>query len=326
LFVFSPPAPPPQAPPRRGVCENNVKQLVLGMNNYEASFHYLPHNQGTTSKTDGTPPQGYPNVDGYSWIGQILPYIEELPVYNHIKFDQKLNYIDATPGGIYNNLQAAQQKITTLICPSDIGTGGLIGLTNDSLMYPNPPAPIGWTNYKACAGSNWLYTVDPSTGIFRQATPPYPPLAPNNKGRNHDNPDGLDHGNGIICRNNLDLVKNPNARPILTADNDIRDGRSRTFAIGEVVVKLCNYNAWYWFDGTTATCGIPLNYRNSNSNPPNPADATYLYYSYGFSSRHPSIGVFGMCDGSVKYIRDDIDPLVYQAQATIDAGELFNDD
>jgi len=309
---------------RRSQCENNIKQLGLAMNNYESAMGYLPNNQGSTGKTDGTPPQGYPNVDGYSWISKILPYMDELPVSNHIKFNQKLNYVDATPGGIYNNLQAAQQKIDTLICPSDTGTGGLIGLTNDSFMYPNPPTPIGCTNYKACAGSNWKYCVlDPSTGIQTLATPPYLPLAPYNKGRNHDNPDGLDHGNGIICRNNNPDPTNKNFRPILTADNDIRDGRSRTFAIGEVIVSVCNYNAWYWFDGTTATCGIPLNYRISKSNPPNPADATYLYYSYGFSSRHPSIAVFCMCDGSVQDVHDDIDPSVYQAQATIDAGEIF---
>ena len=94
------------------------------------------------------------------------------------------------------------------------------------------------------------------------------------KCRNHVDPnnaanvaDGLDHGNGIICRNNNPDPTNKNFKPLLTADNDIRDGRSRTFAIGEVVVSFCNYNAWYWFEGTTATCGIPLNYKNPDSNP-----------------------------------------------------------
>ena len=319
----------------RSTCENNLKQLGLGINNYEAAFRYFPHNQGTTSKTDGTQPQGYPNVDGYSWISQILPYIEQRPLYDHIKFDQPLNYTDASG---YNNLLAAQQKITALICPSDPG-GSSLGFTNDSLMYPSPPAPIGTTNYKACAGSNWKYSVDPTTGILSLATPPYPPLAPYNKGRGHDipgggydangSPDGLDHGNGVICRNNLvstnrDVHKHPNAWPILTADNDIRDGRSRTFAIGEVVVKSSNYNAWYWFDGTTATCGLPFNYKNPAA--PAVSDPTYIFSTYGFSSRHPSLGNFCMCDGSVKNVRDDIDPFVYQAQATIDAGELFNDD
>jgi prepilin-type N-terminal cleavage/methylation domain-containing protein len=299
---------------RRGQCENNIKQLGLAMQNYESAFRYLPHNQGTTDH------QGYPNVDGYSWITLILPYMEELPVYNHIKLDQKLDYIDTSTSGIYNNLKAAQQKITTLICPSDYSNNNT-GLTTDSIMYPNPPNPIGSTNYKACAGSNWLYSVNSATQQLEN-TPTLPP-SPYDKGRNATNPDGLDHGNGIICRNNLNSSTD---RPILTADNDIRDGRSRTFAIGEVVVTLCNYNAWYWFDGTTATCAIPLNYKNPAAYPPKPADSTYLYYTYGFSSRHPSIGVFGMCDGSVKHISENIDPTVYQAQATIDAGELFNDD
>ncbi len=311
---------------RRNECVNNNKQLGLAMSNYESAFRYLPHNQGTTGKTNGTPPDGYPNVNGFSWISQILPYIEMRPVFDRIKFDQKLNYVSTTTGS-YNNLQAAEQKIPALVCPSDAGVA-LPGFTDDSLMYPNPPAPahIGSTNYKACAGSNWAYTVDPSTGTLSPAAAPYLPLAPYNKGRNHDNPDGLDHGNGIICRNNLDLIKNPNAKPILTADNDIRDGRSRTFAIGEVVVKLCNYNAWYWFEGTTATCGLPLNYKNPAASPPNPSDATYMYYSYGFSSRHPWVANFCMCDGSVKSVSNDVDPFVYQSQATIDAGELFNDD
>ena len=322
----------------RSTCENNLKQLGLGMNNYEAAFRYFPHNQGSTGKTDGSLPIGYsPDtkstcVNGYSWISQILPFMEQRPLYDHIKFDQPLNYVDAT-GGLYNNLQAAQQKITALICPSDAGVLSP-GFTNDSLMYPNPPIlaptppnqqlPIGTTNYKACAGSNWKYSVNPSTGNLSPAVQPYPPLAPYNKGRNNNNPDGLDHGNGIICRNNNPDPTNKNFKPILTADNDIRDGRSRTFAIGEVVVKLCNYNAWYWFDGTTATCGLPFNYKNPAA--PTVNDPTYIFSTYGFSSRHTSLGNFCMCDGSVKTVREDIDPFVYQAQATIDAGELFNDD
>jgi prepilin-type N-terminal cleavage/methylation domain-containing protein/prepilin-type processing-associated H-X9-DG protein len=298
---------------RHTQCVNNIKQLGYGMQNYESSFRYLPHNQGTTD-TIATCTGTYPKVDGYSWIAEILPYIEETNVFNRIKFDKELDYNDAP----YNNLQAAQQKITILICPSDSNTSGL---TTNSLMYPNQP--VGSTNYKACAGSNWAYSVDPATGNLTPATPPYPPLAPNNKGRNHDNPDGLDHGNGIICRNNLDLTTDPNAKPILTADFDIRDGGSHTFAIGEAVVGLCNYNAWYWYNGTTATCAIPLNYKNPAAIMPNPNDWTY---TYAFRSRHPMGANFCMCDGSAKFVTETVDPAVYQAQATIDAGELFNDD
>jgi prepilin-type processing-associated H-X9-DG protein len=84
-------------------------------------------------------------------------------------------------------------------------------------------------------------------------------------------------------------------------------------------VGKCNYNAWYWFNGTTATCGLPLNYKNPDAIPPNPNDWTY---TYGFHSLHPVGANFCMCDGGVKFVSDQIDSAVYQAQATIDAGEL----
>jgi prepilin-type processing-associated H-X9-DG protein len=294
---------------RRAQCVNNIKQLGLGMLHYESRSVYLPNNQGTTD-TIATCTGSYQRIDGYSWISQVLPYIEELNIYTRIKFDKDLNYKVAP----YDNLLAAQQKINILICPSaDTGTG----LTTSSLMLPG--TSVGYTNYKACAGSNWKYFVDPDTGNLSNT--PTLPQPPNNKGKNGTNPDGLDHGNGIICRNNLDPA-NPSARPILTADADIRDGRSHTFAIGEALLVACNYNAWYWYNGTTATCAIPVNYKNPAAVTPNPTDWTY---TYGFRSRHPMGANFCMCDGSVKFILDSDDTTVYQAQATIDAGELFSD-
>ncbi len=295
---------------RRTQCLNNIKQLGLAMLQYESKFNYLPHCQGTTRD------QGYPNVDGYSWITMILPHIEGENIYTRIDMKQKLDYVDTAPGGVKNNLLAAQQKINILVCPSDDSKAGT---TTSSLMYPNPPPPtvIGSTNYKACCGSNWKYSVDPNTNQL-SATP-----QPAVKGRGSNlppplNADGLDHGNGIICRNNLDPA-DPKAHPILTAMLDIRDGTSHTFGIGEAVVSECHYNGWYWFNGTTATCGIPLNYRNPASIVPNPNDWTY---TYAFRSRHGIGANFFMCDGSAEFVSNTIDIAVYQAQGTIDSGEL----
>ena len=47
----------------------------------------------------------------------------------------------------------------------------------------------------------------------------------------------------------------------MTANMDIRDGASKTFLAGEAVPEYCGWSLWFWFDGSTATCGIPLNYR-----------------------------------------------------------------
>jgi prepilin-type processing-associated H-X9-DG protein len=132
------------------------------------------------------------------------------------------------------------------------------------------------------------------------------------KGRNSGNTptgtDGLDHGNGIICRNALTVT---NTRIFVTTDRDIRDGRSRTFAIGESVPEWCEFSAWFSYEGAIATCGIPLNYdeigrrRSENRLYPD-----YLpYYSRGFMSRHPGGANFCMCDGSVTFISSDIEYL-----------------
>jgi prepilin-type N-terminal cleavage/methylation domain-containing protein/prepilin-type processing-associated H-X9-DG protein len=312
---------------RRTQCQNNIKQLGLAMQKYETYMNYLPHNQGTTDHGSYNTVE----VDGYSWITLILPHIEEQNIYNRINKKEILSYVDPKPGSIINNLLAAQQMISVLLCPSD--TFGDKGTTTKSLMYPNPPAPIeiGVTNYKACAGTNWKHSVNRATMAFQLNVPPTLPVPPTptiltNKtyvGRDatKDPNDGLDNGNGIICRNYLDPAV-PNARPLLTADPDIRDGRSHTFAIGEVIVSACNYNAWYWFDGTTATCALPLNYKNPGATPPDPNDWTY---TYGFHSRHLVGANFCMCDGSVTFIANNIDLDVYQAQATYNAGELLSD-
>ena len=91
-----------------------------------------------------------------------------------------------------------------------------------------------------------------------------------------------------------------------TTNMDIRDGASKTFLAGEAVPAWCGWSLWYWFDGSTATCGIPLNYRIPGKAPDdNSAD---WKDTYGFMSRHPGGANFAMCDGSVSFINELICP------------------
>ena len=78
----------------------------------------------------------------------------------------------------------------------------------------------------------------------------------------HGNADGVDHGNGVICRGGGPATDGGVA-PIVTTNMDIRDGASKTFLLGEAVPAWCGWSLWFWFDGSTATCGIPLNFRVS---------------------------------------------------------------
>ena len=102
---------------------------------------------------------------------------------------------------------------------------------------------------------------------------------------------------------------------------DIRDGASKTFLAGESVPEWCGWSLWFWFDGSTATCGIPLNLSTVSRSDAGKQLANNWQDSYGFMSRHKGGANFAACDGSVHYIHEQIDLQVYQALATIDGNE-----
>ena len=88
---------------RRSACMNNMRQMALGLHNYESSNGYFPsgHQIGKTwynAFQRETPPSGfvpggtYPNAGAFwSWSTRIAPYIE---------FDNMYVLINFTPSGV----------------------------------------------------------------------------------------------------------------------------------------------------------------------------------------------------------------------------------
>jgi prepilin-type processing-associated H-X9-DG protein len=161
----------------------------------------------------------------------------------------------------------------------------------------------GVNNYKSCAGGNWNW--GDHVGVV-QPSGPYP---------NSNN--GLDQGNGIICRNS------GNDRLCYEKLANITDGTSTTFAVGECVPAWSTHSWWFWFNAATATCGIPLNYRIENGDQwmSTAAQAGDWTRNYSFFSRHPGGAQFAMCDASTRFISNSVDLIVYRATATISGGE-----
>jgi len=348
---------------RRATCTNNMKQIGLAMANYEGIHKMFPINWGKTqvSKNDPTPTTGYLSV-GHSWLSMLLPFLEEKPTYNRIKFGEPISYV----AGSYKNLYVAQQAMPPFMCPSDINVKNGVDKVEPAWIgenlvsnWPNTDpeeGKLGITNYKACAGMNWPVTVNPNTQVRDETVRIY-----GETGRNSGNPTGkpiappreaweLDHGNGVICRGNIALS---NWTYYATSMRDIPDGTSKTFAFGESVSGYCQASSWFSYEGAAATCGIPLNYRERIGTAPNfrtvlPEENRFdVFYSRGFHSRHPGGAHFCMCDGSVQFISDDIEylapydpasaisstykftidgvdylPGVYMKMATIDGNEL----
>ena len=287
---------------RRMQCSNNVKQLALAFHNYESTTKSLPINYATRGQL-GFPNNG-PGIanSGRSWMQMVLPYIEQTNLYNKITFTvglQPKNSAPTTPIGL--NRIAAQTIVPAFLCPSDESNNSGILDNRSDLNETNAPADA-WavTNYKACAGSNW------NAGVFSWNNSGATGVG----GKNPNQSDGLNLGNGVICSNQT----NVNAP---TRMRDIVDGTSNTYVLGEALAGWSQWNWWYNPNAVTATCAIPLN--RVLKVPKNLGDWPN---NYSFASRHTGGGNFGLGDGSVRFVSDSIDTFTYRAYATISSGEV----
>jgi prepilin-type N-terminal cleavage/methylation domain-containing protein/prepilin-type processing-associated H-X9-DG protein len=319
---------------RRAQCNNNMHQIMLAVMNYESGQRQFPNSWGIVASASPCPPSTsgtmVTNPTGVSWMTLILPYIDEGPLYNTIMTAPASAYLTYSDGNGYNNSVAAQTPIKSFTCPSDIGKASGVGGSTASMLGGG----FASTNYKACAGCNWTTNLD-TTAVLTTTPGLADPVKGQSQvawptGRNSGSADGLDLGNGLICRGG---GTSAGGTPVLTLAADVRDGLSKTIALGESINMFCSWSAWYWFEGTIGTCGIPLNYQNVWNRTANPPYKPYTPLTYattgwtvnmGYMSRHPGGANIFMADGSGKFLSENIDLTVYRSLATIDGGELVS--
>src|SRR5262249_34989272 len=115
---------------RRAQCVNNLKQLVLAASNY--------HDVNLSFPTQ----IGYPPLPGtsddtrVSWLLQILPQMEQVPMFNAYNF----SWASATDScwNSARNTTVLSAKINTFLCPSSAGDAMLAGQGD----YAGLPAPV----------------------------------------------------------------------------------------------------------------------------------------------------------------------------------------
>ncbi len=139
---------------RRSTCKNNLKQLGLAIQNYHDTHRTFPMN---TRNVTGT--------NGFSWIAQSLPYLDQTPLYKKLNFNQKLTSAVNRP--------VIQTPIPTLLCPTDPTTAVRSDLAN-WWAWPAEPTPgtvgrgpAGVTCYMGYQG-DWFDT-NPPDGVFERS-------------------------------------------------------------------------------------------------------------------------------------------------------------
>jgi prepilin-type N-terminal cleavage/methylation domain-containing protein len=274
---------------RRAQCQNNLKQIALGLHEYHTAHGELP--QATYYNETG-----HPRVGGL-WTILIMPYIEEQNL--HDRFNLKV----ADPMIAPVNRLLIRTHISTFICPSDPAAQQPI-MTGRSISHPgiNPDEALGlW--YPVSMGP-----TSTDTCVFC----PFPknsPTAPDSyccQGWNYGTRNPENNSVGMFGR-----------FPAGFKFSQVTDGLSSTFMVGETLPEQCVYNTAFAPNFPLAGTAIPLNVLN---------ESRLAYGEHvracGFKSRHPGGAQFAMGDASVQFITEEINYRLYNELGTREGGEV----
>ncbi|MEM9186251.1 MAG: DUF1559 domain-containing protein [Planctomycetota bacterium] len=306
---------------RRMSCTNNLKNLSLACLNHHDVQGHFPVSMGFTQANDGS--QGAGPAAG--WILQVLPQIEEQPLYDQFKQGGAFEGTwqigrgrSPAPGfglgSINNGISVPELMATQLVmlqCPSD---QSVLELSTD--QYGWPTTPVALTSYKGNIGDTVVGETNGTTftnaasqfpsGVYDQTTPPF----------TTDNDCHRDtRCRGVFYRQSW---RRPVTIPRIT------DGTSKTFLIGEDVPAYNFHSAAFYSDGDWCSCNTPIN--NLLALGPDQVDPVFWWEQRGFRSLHPGGANFSLADGSVRFVSESVDNVLYRTTCTRDAGELVNEE
>jgi len=336
---------------RRIQCTNNLKQIGLAFANYESANSIYP----LGAMVIGTSPQNTSwgsetGNNGVSWVGLVLPYLEQNTVFNAINFSQSI-----AGNSTYNNLPCTPDffatawytRLSVLSCPSDGDQEGFrnfgSGNGNGQDISQAPPAPPGGgtpmvavSDYGVSFGDNYCIGAL-NIGVTFPTETPYT-LWPNPPGYPRIGWPGY-QGTYADINGQLPPVGAPGAlRGMFDVNNGqsvklagVTDGTSNTIAAGEVLpAQRADNNVWEWNSGGYGTT-VPISYPCTVSctvagwGSSNWASRC-AYTNTGFKSHHPGGANFVFVDGSVHFLKQTIDMHTYCALGSRAGGEVISAD
>jgi prepilin-type N-terminal cleavage/methylation domain-containing protein len=271
---------------RRMSCSNNQKQIAIALHNYHDTYQTLPWAASA----------GF----GFTYHAHLLPYMEQMPLYNIIEFQESGAGQDSTPNSSFTIL--AKAVIPTLQCPTDP-----VGKRWNQSVNNITGRAVG--NYMGCAGSNVKSDSLVASGSI-----------------------DVRNSNGALLVFHMTSTVNRDG-PIRLAG--ITDGTSNTFFGGESpflltsVCTTCDRMHNYSYDIDAANSGTsggdfsevvcstyyPMNRSASKAS----VGATERELSFG--SYHPNGCVMHLADGSVRFVSQNVNLAAWQAYGSRNGGE-----
>jgi prepilin-type N-terminal cleavage/methylation domain-containing protein/prepilin-type processing-associated H-X9-DG protein len=262
---------------RRTQCRNNLHQIGIAMHNYHDTYQLFP--PGWIGVTDAQ--QDVNGGSGLAWSSLILPQIEQTAA----GFMSKEKNGKAPPlnpnVGISDPTDSTLQPyvIPLYRCPSDVGPETVSVAVNPPHTNPNLPVTFATSNYIASFGSTDYHPC--YTNAVGVACP----------------------GNGVFFLNSRTSVAN------------VRDGTTYTMMVGERRTNMTTSPPiqGMWFGAPPG--GVESVGRVLGSTDQPPDDPAQHFEAY--SSMHGNGVNLLLCDGSVQFVIDSVNPQLWQALATI---------
>jgi prepilin-type N-terminal cleavage/methylation domain-containing protein len=289
-----------RAAARRIQCVNNLKQLGIGMMNHH--------------DVQGTFPWGAKNSPAQSWVLLVLPYLEQVQMYNA----GNLSLASTS----FENSTVAQAKLSVFNCPSD-PLAGATWLSTNPATIPNR--------------SKGNYVVNWGNSDYEQNMTTADSFAPANLGG---------FGSVTSIRGPF-RVNNTTTAITPYGIRDILDGSSNTMMASEIRIVAdfgsksdARGDIWsgttkcgYMFTTATTPNSLVPDQLDGKNGCPNPTSDPPCFQATGAQrefnaarSRHAGGVDVLCCDGSVKFIKDSISLSVWRALSTKDGGEIISAD
>jgi prepilin-type N-terminal cleavage/methylation domain-containing protein len=279
---------------RRLQCANHLKQIASAVASYEIAMKTLP--PGNFAATWGVCPGTHPPVDSAdsedraNWLILLLPYLEKNVLAK--------NYHEGAANEDIQNRPLRETAVAEYVCPSDpensrlqipaMGPGA-----EDALNVPYQPG-----SYRAMAGrSDGAVFLD--GGYFTSFPRRY--------------------------RGPIHVVGIANYTP--ERYKDIRDGASQTLMAGESVTRsnpgfrtLWAYS-YAFYSLSSATPQARVLWGDYDRCQAEEGEGWSFPCRRGWGGGHRGGINFTLCDGSVHFVVDEIDPELFAELATIDGRE-----
>jgi len=329
-------------------CGNNMKQIALGMHNFESARTHFPGLGGDATGTIG-------QDRAFSPLASVLPYIEQAGLQTLIDFQKPAILGPQFYRGILNPAHdaAAATKVTLFLCPSDSQNPEFT--FTDSVGYRAAATPSGGPTF-TMAGTNYVFNI--GSGAAGNSPTPF---------AYYDSQFKTDGMYWYGSRTNFRDMTDGSSNTLMVAESLLGPGGANVTSAtppdgaapprhyvglvtstftpggaptggwivgGSLIVARpseCDTGSRAWTTNRGSTWfwgGRDWNVAFNTALQPNdtrPDCGAHGRGYFGARSRHTGGVNVAFCDGSVRFVRDGVDPTAWRAASTRAGGETNSD-